>query len=47
MIESNRNLRDTLINQGYDIEYHEFGGDHDFAHWRTTLPLALIHMLGN
>ena len=37
----NRHLRDVLIAKGYDLNYVEFNGGHDFVGWRTQLPAAL------
>jgi enterochelin esterase family protein len=46
-IETNRRLRDVLRAKGYPVEYREMpGATHDEAHWRTTLPSALIHYFG-
>lgn len=46
LIESNRAMRDVLQDKQYNMVYHEFGGTHQFSHWQTSLPLALIHMMG-
>ncbi|MFT4796805.1 MAG: enterochelin esterase family protein [Candidatus Azotimanducaceae bacterium] len=46
LIESNRLMRDALQEKNYDMVYHEFGGTHQFSHWQTSLPLALMHMMG-
>tara|TARA_R110002072_G_scaffold1780_5_gene14673 strand:+ start:20121 stop:21401 length:1281 start_codon:yes stop_codon:yes gene_type:complete len=46
MLESNRVLRDLLIEKQVNLVYHEFGGTHHFSHWQTSLPLALVQMMG-
>jgi len=46
LIESNRIRPDVLQAKQYDMVYHEFGGTHQFSHWQTSLPLALMHMMG-
>lgn len=45
-LDSNRHMRDVLRARGYDVEYSEYLGGHDFAHWRNSLGDALIHLLG-
>ena len=37
ILETSRNLRDVLQAKGYDIQYQEFAGDHDYMNWRDTL----------
>jgi enterochelin esterase-like enzyme len=46
MVLPNRFLRDLLLARGYDVDYHEFVGGHDFINWRGSLPRALIWLLG-
>ncbi|MBV1878145.1 MAG: DUF3327 domain-containing protein [Pseudomonadales bacterium] len=46
MLEANRAMRDAMQEKGFDLMYNEFGGAHSFAHWRTSLPQALVYMLG-
>ncbi len=37
----NRHFRDVLQAKGYDVDYVEFSGGHDFVGWRVALPQAL------
>lgn len=46
MTSSNRQLRDVLIAKGYDVDYAEFMGAHDWVAWRGSLPDRLIALLG-
>ncbi len=45
MLATNRKMQDVMKKKGYDVVYQELGGGHDFAHWRTSLPLALQHLM--
>jgi enterochelin esterase family protein len=45
MTAANRRFRDILRAKGYDVIYHETGGDHSTLHWRATLGQALITLL--
>jgi enterochelin esterase family protein len=46
MLGSNRELRDVLQLKGYDVDYHEFIGGHNFVNWRGSLADGLISLLG-
>src|ERR1700733_83340 len=46
MLGSNRELRDILLVKGYDVDYHEFDGGHQYAYWRGTLSDGLLSVLG-
>jgi len=46
MLGANRELRDVLQVKGYDIDYHEFDGEHSYVNWRGTLSDGLIALLG-
>lgn len=46
MLATNRKMAEVMKAKGYDVVYHELGGGHDYAHWRTSLPLALQHLMG-
>jgi enterochelin esterase family protein len=46
MLGSNREFRDVLQLKGYDVDYHEFAGGHNFANWRGSLSDGLISILG-
>ncbi|HEY7333231.1 MAG TPA: alpha/beta hydrolase-fold protein [Bryobacteraceae bacterium] len=41
-----RLLRTVLQAKGYDAQYHETGGGHEFVHWRATLAEGLMALLG-
>jgi|GEM_PF-5389460 len=40
---SNRHLRHVLKAKGYDFQYFEFNGGHDFINWSDTVKRGLIH----
>ncbi|MGA5817505.1 alpha/beta hydrolase-fold protein [Kitasatospora sp. NPDC094028] len=46
LLAQNRHLRDVLLARGYDVEYREFNGGHDYACWRGGLADGLAHLLG-
>jgi enterochelin esterase-like enzyme len=46
ILETTRHLRDVLIAKGYDVQYQEFVGDHEWVNWRGTLADGLIALLG-
>jgi enterochelin esterase family protein len=41
-----RKMRDTLLDQGYDVSYAEYRGGHDPINWRRTIADGLIAVLG-
>ncbi|MEE9253495.1 MAG: enterochelin esterase, partial [Pseudomonadales bacterium] len=45
-VPCNREMRDALVDKGYDVSYREFCGGHDYALWRGTLAQALPCLLG-
>ncbi len=36
-LTTNRNLRDVLLAKGYEVDYSEYAGGHDFVCWRGSL----------
>ncbi|MCX5400829.1 enterochelin esterase [Streptomyces sp. NBC_00102] len=42
-----RRLRDALEAAGYDCEYREFNGGHDYLWWRTEMADGLVRLLGS
>lgn len=42
-----RRLRAVLAEAGYDCEYREFNGGHDYLWWRTEMADGLIRLLGS
>ena len=45
LLESNREMRDVLLEKGYEVSYDEFKGGHDYVCWRGTLSEGLISLL--
>lgn len=43
-LAANRHMRDVLQACGYNVQYHEYSGGHDFIGWRITLPDALSYL---
>ncbi len=41
-----QNLRDVLLAKGYQVQFHEFAGGHDYLSWRGTLADGLIFLIG-
>ncbi|MGC4108474.1 MAG: alpha/beta hydrolase-fold protein [Thermomicrobiales bacterium] len=44
LLESNRRMRDILIAKGYDVEYGEYAGGHDWFMWAEGLAHGLMHL---
>jgi enterochelin esterase-like enzyme len=42
MLTANRNMRDVLWAKGYEVDYSEYHGAHDYICWEETMPGALI-----
>ncbi|MFE4970794.1 enterochelin esterase [Kitasatospora sp. NPDC056651] len=45
LLGQNRHLRDVLTARGYDFDYREFNGGHDYACWRGGLADGLAGLL--
>lgn len=45
LLESNREMRDVLLERGYAVSYDEFEGGHDYVCWRGTLSEGLIALI--
>ena len=37
-IDINRNMRDLITDRGFDCEYHESHGAHNWAFWKGAAP---------
>ena len=46
MLGMNRQFRDILKVKGYDVDYQEFKGGHNYVNWRGTLSDGLISLIG-
>lgn len=46
ILVANRHLRTILRSKGYEVEYSEFNGGHDYACWRGSLADALTTVTG-
>lgn len=47
MVSSNRHFRDVLVLKGYEVDYTEFNGGHDYICWRGSLADGLLRLVGN
>jgi enterochelin esterase family protein len=45
-VNANLHMRDVLIAKGYDVDYRNFPGGHDYFWWRETIADGLISLLG-
>jgi enterochelin esterase family protein len=46
MLGMNRQFRDILEVKGYEVDYREFRGGHNYVNWRGTLSYGLISLIG-
>ncbi|MFE2430477.1 enterochelin esterase [Streptomyces sp. NPDC059373] len=46
VLPASRRLRDVLMTKGYEVEYREINGGHDYVCWREELAEGLVAMLG-
>jgi len=42
----NRHMRDVLQAKGYQVQYREFNGGHEYLNWRGTFADALLALFG-
>jgi enterochelin esterase-like enzyme len=45
ILETTRHLRDVLRARGYEVEYRDYVGGHDWIHWRGSLADGLMVLL--
>jgi enterochelin esterase-like enzyme len=45
ILVSNRHMCNVLLAKGYEVDYTEVRGGHDFANWRSVLPRGIIFLL--
>lgn len=46
LLEDNRRIQKLLQENGYNVNYREFAGGHNYTCWRDELPQALMMMFG-
>lgn len=46
MLGMNRQFRDILELKGYEVDYREFKGGHNYVNWRGTFSDGLISLIG-
>ncbi len=46
LLEANRQMAGLLEEKGYDFEYHENGGAHNYATWRDAYAPGLVYLFG-
>ena len=46
MLGMNRQFRDILEIKGYEVDYREFKGGHNYVNWRGTLADGLMSLIG-
>lgn len=46
MLGMNRQFRDILEIKGYEVDYREFKGGHNYINWRGTLSDGIISLIG-
>lgn len=45
LTESNREVRDLLVEKGFDVQYREFCGGHEVLQWRDRVIAGVFEML--
>ncbi|WP_061994361.1 hypothetical protein [Clostridium sp. ATCC 25772] len=46
MMEVINNIKDVLVEKGYDVKYENFYSGHDYLSWGETLANGLIALIG-
>jgi enterochelin esterase family protein len=46
-VQANLHMRDVLVAKGYEVDYRNFPGGHDYFWWRETVADGLISLLGS
>jgi enterochelin esterase family protein len=46
-VQANLHMRDVLVAKGYEVDYRNFPGGHDYFWWRETIADGLISLLGS
>jgi enterochelin esterase family protein len=46
LISANRQMRDLLVERGYDVTYKEYNAGHNFPAWRDEIWRGLEHLYG-
>jgi enterochelin esterase-like enzyme len=46
MLTVSRHMRDVLRAKGYEVDYAEFSGGHDYSCWEVALPEGLLALIG-
>lgn len=47
LLSGNRRMRDALRAKGYEVQYREFAGGHDYHCWEGVLPEQLLALIGD
>jgi enterochelin esterase-like enzyme len=46
ILETSRDMRDVLLAKGYEVDYQQFVGGHDYLSWRGTFADGLMDLIG-
>jgi enterochelin esterase family protein len=46
LLDSNRRMHDRLTRRGYEVNYHEYAGAHNYTVWRSDVVRGLEEMFG-
>jgi enterochelin esterase family protein len=47
LLGCNQEMSVHLRDNGFDVDYHEYAGGHNYTVWRDDLPEALVWLIGN